>query len=164
MSLNERSLDELGLDVESTFSLEAAFELTRRTTRAALTNRPLLSRPATMGQYLTQSYFNLEQEVMGALYLNFNHFLMAEEILFRGSRTRLAVEPAAILRKALHHKAASIVLFHSHPDNDPKPSQEDFGFTRRMADAAELIGLKLLDHIVLGGHGGWVSLRQREPW
>jgi DNA repair protein RadC len=55
-------------------------------------------------------------------------------------------------------------LFHSHPSGDPAPSGEDLEFTRRVADAGELLGVRLLDHIIFTTGGGFVSLQQRGAW
>ncbi len=65
------------------------------------------------------------------------------------------------MKEALLRSAAAIVLFHTHPSGDPSPSAADHRFTRRMADAGELLGVKLVDHIILGGHDRWVSLRRQ---
>ena len=57
--------------------------------------------------------------------------------------------------------AAGLVLFHTHPSGDPAPSAEDLAFTRRLADAGETVGIRLIDHLIVGTGGRWVSLRQR---
>jgi DNA repair protein RadC len=54
-----------------------------------------------------------------------------------------------------------VIVFHTHPSGDPSPSPEDLTFTRRMRDAGELVGVRLLDHFILGSAGRWVSLKQR---
>ena len=60
--------------------------------------------------------------------------------------------------------AAGLVLFHTHPSGDPSPSAEDLAFTRRLAEAGEVVGVRLVDHLVLGATGAWVSLRERGGW
>ncbi len=60
--------------------------------------------------------------------------------------------------------ASGFILFHTHPSGDPSPSAEDLSFTRRMAEAGELLDIKLLDHIILGSAGRWVSLGRRGAW
>ena len=77
---------------------------------------------------------------------------------------RAAVEPREILKDCLLRGASGVALFHTHPSGDPTPSAEDLLFTRRMAEAAEVIGVELVDHLVLGAPGRWVSLRERGAW
>jgi DNA repair protein RadC len=74
---------------------------------------------------------------------------------------RTAVEPRAILKEALLRSAASMILFHTHTSGDPSPSMEDLEFTRRMLEAGKLLNIRLLDHLILGAHGRWVSLARR---
>ena len=59
------------------------------------------------------------------------------------------------------NNAASIILFHNHPSGNPKASREDTQFTKKMNDAGELIGIKVLDHIVIGEDGKFVSLKEQ---
>jgi DNA repair protein RadC len=84
--------------------------------------------------------------------------------VYRGTLNRAAVEPRALLKEALLRGAAGLIVFHTNPSGDPSPSAEDLDFTRRLAAAAEVVGLRLFDHLILGAGGGWVSLRQRGAW
>ena len=61
-------------------------------------------------------------------------------------------------------RAAGLVVFHTHPSGDPSPSPEDHHFTRRMEQAGEVVGVRLVDHLILGCTGRWVSLRQMVAW
>ncbi len=159
-----RVLDCPGLGPAKRSSLFAAVEIGRRLARAELPERSPMTRPAAVARYLTLRYRRSDQEIMGALYLDSRHHLMAERELYRGTLNRAAVEPRAILKHALLIGAAAIVLFHTHPSGDPSPSAEDLAFTRRMADAAELLGLKLVDHLILGIGERWISLAERGAW
>jgi DNA repair protein RadC len=145
-------------------TLLAAFELGRRLARCRVDHRDLLARPATVANYLVVHYQTVDQEVMGALFLDIRNRLIADRELFRGTLSRAAVEPRAILKEALALGAASIVLFHTHPSGDPAPSAEDIDFTKRMVKASELLGIRLMDHMIIGAGGSWVSLRLHEPW
>ena len=60
--------------------------------------------------------------------------------------------------------SSGIVLFHTHPGGDPTPSSEDLLFTRRLADAGEVLGVTLVDHLIVGHRGRWISLRERGAW
>ncbi|HNU83642.1 MAG TPA: JAB domain-containing protein, partial [Thermoanaerobaculia bacterium] len=83
------------------------------------------------------------------------------QLAYIGTLTRAAVEPRGILTAALLVNAAGILLFHNHPSGDPSPSAEDLAFTRRMAEACQVVGIRLVDHIIVGEAPAFVSLRQR---
>jgi DNA repair protein RadC len=127
--------------------LLAAVELARRFARAELPEREPLTHPGAVARYLGLRYGLAGQEVMGALYLDTRHRLIAENELF-----------------GLLRDAAAIILFHTHPSGDPSPSAEDLAFTRRLDKAGDLLGMRLVDHLVLGSGGSWRSLRQRGGW
>lgn len=101
---------------------------------------------------------------MGALYCNARHCLIGERELFRGTLNRASVEPREVPRAALEIGAAALVLFHTPPSGDPASSREDVLFTRRMGRAGEVVGVQMVDHLVVGCGGRWVSLRERGGW
>ncbi|MCH7665246.1 MAG: DNA repair protein RadC [Acidobacteria bacterium] len=142
----------------------AALELARRLARSEMPDREPMSQPAEVASYLALRYQLGDQEVMGGLYLDTRNRLVAEQEIFRGTLNRVAVEPRAILKFGLLQGAAGIILFHTHPSGDPSPSAEDLAFTRRLAEAGEVVGIRLIDHIILGSPTSWVSLRQRGGW
>ncbi len=127
-------------------------------------DRQVLGAPAAVASYLALKYGMEGQEIMGALYLDTRHRLVAERELYRGTVNRAAVEPRKILADGLTLGACGMVVFHTHPSGDPSPSPEDLAFTRRLAEGGELVGVKLVDHLILGGVGRWVSLRERGAW
>jgi DNA repair protein RadC len=158
------SLLRRGLGPAKAAGVLAALELARRLARAELPERLPLGHPEAVARYLLLRYSERDQEVMGALFLDVRNRLLGEAELFRGTLSRAAVEPRAVLKRALLSSAAGILLFHTHPSGDPSPSAEDLAFTRRMADAGELVGVRLLDHLILGTCHRWVSLRRRGGW
>jgi DNA repair protein RadC len=150
-----------GLGGAKAASVAAAVEIGRRLARTELVERVPLGRPAAVASYLALRYARRDQEVFGALYLDTRHRLLAERELYRGTVNRTAVEPREILKEGLLAGATACLLFHTHPSGDPSPSAEDLAFTRRVAEACEVVGVKLLDHLILGGVGRWVSLAER---
>jgi DNA repair protein RadC len=138
----------------------AALELGRRLARAAVPLDDPLSRPEAVARYLALRFDVRGQEVLGALFLDGRHRLLGESEIFRGTIDRAAAEPAALLRQAIVRGATGLVLFHTHPSGDPTPSVDDLAFTGRLADGAKLLGLQVLDHLILGHGGRWLSLRQ----
>lgn len=150
-----------GIGPAKAASVAAAVELARRLARSTMREREPLASPAAVASYLTLRYAELDQEVMGALYLDTRNRLLGERELFRGALNRAVAEPRRILREGLLAGAAGCIVFHTHPSGDPSPSAEDLAFTRRLAEAGEAVGIRLVDHLVLGGLGRWVSLRER---
>jgi DNA repair protein RadC len=154
-----------GLGPAKASTVLAAVELGRRFARRELPDRELHAQPAAVARYLGLRYGQRGQEVVGALYLDIRNRLIGEREIFRGTLNRSAAEPREILKEALILGAAGVVVFHTHPSGDPTPSFEDLAFTRRVAEAGEMVGVELLDHMILGGGGAeWVSLRERGAW
>lgn len=160
-SASPEALAGRGIGPAKAATVAAAVELARRLARADIRERDPLGHPAAVASYLTLRYSTLDQEVMGALYLDARHRLLGERELFRGALQRAVAEPRRILREGLLAGAAGCIVFHTHPSGDPSPSAEDLAFTRRLAEAGEAVGIRLVDHLVLGGQGRWVSLRER---
>lgn len=154
----------LGLDPGAISAILAALEIGRRVARAEVPHRRPMQRPEAVARYLRFRYATLDQEIMGALYLDSRNKLIGEKEIYRGTLNRAAVEPRGVLKEALIQNAASFILFHTHPSGDPAPSVEDLAFTRRMARCAELLGLRLTDHLIVCPSHRWSSLRSQGGW
>ena len=140
--------------------LLAALEIGRRLAAEALSGRDLLNEPSLVKEYLRRARGDGTQERTGVLYLNArNRLLKDDPEIYRGTLDRAVVEPREILKRALLSNAAGLILYHNHPSGDPSPSREDREFTRRLSAAAESVGLRLLDHLVVGREG-CVSFRE----
>lgn len=157
-------LHRLSLGPARAASLLAGLELGCRIARAGLPERNLMSEPGAVARYLALQFSSPGQEIMGALFLDTRNRLIGEREIYRGTLNRAAVEPRAVLKEGLLRDAAGFVLFHTHPSGDPSPSVEDLAFTRRMAQSGELLGLRLVDHLIVGSGDAWISLRQRGGW
>jgi len=142
--------------------VRAAVELGRRLAWAKLANGELLVGSELAADYLIRRYGGSDQEIMGAFFLNVHHRLIALEEIFRGTLSSVSAAPPPILKAALRHRAAALILFHNHPSGDPTPSVADLVFTRQMAKAGEVMGVPLVDHLIVG-FGRWVSLRRDGP-
>jgi len=122
------------------------------------------NRPERAAKFLAELVRPFAYEVMGAVLLDTRNRAIGHVIAYMGTLNRAAVEPRGLLIPALLANAAGIILFHNHPSGDPSPSAEDLAFTRRLADAGETLGIRLVDHLILGEEPRWVSLRQRGGW
>jgi len=151
---------ERGIGPTRAAAIAAAIEIARRLPAETLSGRDLLNEPRLVKEFLRQAQADDSQERTGALFLNArNRLLKNDPDIYRGTLDRAVVEPREILRRALVGKAAAVILYHNHPSGDPTPSREDREFTRRLAAASEAVGVRLLDHIVVGREG-CVSFRE----
>jgi len=123
-----------------------------------------LTSPGDVAEFLNRLLADRPQEHMIAIYLDTRNRLIGWTIAHIGTLNRAAVEPRTIFQIALTLNTASLILSHNHPSGDPSPSAEDLVFTRRIAQAGDLIGIRLLDHIIVGHDGAWTSLQERGGW
>ncbi len=158
-----KSLAQLDESTAVQHYLEAADRLERAGHRV-VAERPTLGRPEAIAEYLIARHRCLDQEILGAVYVDLHNRLIADVEIFRGTLNRLAVEPRVVLRQALERGAAGLLLWHTHPSGDPRPTPEDLSFTRRLGASARLLGIRLLDHLILGNAGRWVSLKRCGGW
>jgi DNA repair protein RadC len=142
----------------------AAAELAARLARQYIPEHHVLTRPAELARYLTLHYQRRDQEVLGALFFDQRHGLIGEMDIYRGTLDRTTAEPREILKECFLRGAAGVALFHTHPSGDPTPSANDWHFTKRLKEAADLLGIEFMDHIVLGATGRWASLSRRGAW
>ena len=149
-----------GIGMARTATLLAAIELWCRLARAEIPDRRLLDHPNAVARYLRLRYADRDQEIVGALFLDVRGRLVGESEIYRGALSRAIVEPRGILKKAILCRASSFLLFHNHPSGDPTPSREDLVTTRRLDDAARVVGIHFADHFILGSGGRWLSVRR----
>ena len=121
---------------------------------------PRCSNPQALADWVLAELADRPQEHMLAVYLDTRNRVIGWTVADVGTMNRAAVEPRTILQTGLLLNAAGVAIAHNHPSGDPSPSAEDLSFTRRMAEAGEIVGVRLVDHLVIGD-GNWVSLRQR---
>jgi DNA repair protein RadC len=131
--------------------LEAAHELLVRIVNRAIVGRSLVSSPTLMKEYLAIHFAGAERELFAVVFLDAQSRVIAAETLFAGTLTQTAVHPREIVRRALHHNAAGVVLAHNHPSGVAEPSRADEALTASLKAALALIDVRVLDHIVVAG-------------
>jgi len=139
----------------------ASLELARRLARSEVPRSEPMKRPLALVQYLALRYSTIGQEVLGAVYLDARSRLIEDREIYLGTLDRSPVEPREIFHHALLVGAATVVVWHTHTSGDPSPSPEDLAFTRRLAQAGEALGVGLVDHLIVGHGGRWLSLHER---
>lgn len=93
----------------------------------------------------------LEREALSVLWLDNQHRLIDHDTLFLGTINKITVHPREVVKAGLRHNAAAAVLAHNHPSGLAEPSQADRQITERLKQALDLVGIRLLDHLVVGG-------------
>jgi DNA repair protein RadC len=134
-------------------ALAAAFELGRRVERARGDARPALSSAGDVAAWATPRLVALAHEELWLLALDGRGHLRGARCIARGGLHGAAVRAVDPLRAALRLDASAFVLVHNHPSGDPSPSREDVLLTAHVADAAAIVGLALLDHVVVARGG-----------
>jgi DNA repair protein RadC len=141
-------------------ALAAALELGTRFLAAGLKRGEALTDPFAAGRYFTQRLRGLPHEVFAVLFLDTRHRAIAFEELFRGTVDGAEVHPREVVRRALAHNAAALIVGHNHPSGNGEPSTADRTITARLKQALALVEVRLLDHFIVGD-GAPVSMAAR---
>lgn len=138
---------------------QAALELGRR---SAVTpeRRPRLRTPREIHAYLAPVLSALRFEVFHVLCFNARNVLLRDVRVATGTINACPVAPREVFAPALVAKATAIVLAHNHPSGDPEPSGQDLGLTAQLIEAARVLGIKVLDHVIVGD-GTYTPLMER---
>ena len=149
-----------GLGPAKYSQIQAGLELARRYLRDNLTRGETLTDPTNTRNFLSARLRGYPYEVFACLFLDNRHRVIEFEELFRGTIDGASVYPREVVRRALHHNAAALILAHNHPSGIAEPSSADRALTRRLTDSLELIDVRVLDHFVVGD-GEAVSFAER---
>ncbi|MEI7035142.1 RadC family protein [Fulvimonas yonginensis] len=156
----DRPVQAAGLGPAKRARIAAALELARRSLAEQLQARPSLGSPRDSGDYLSARLRHLPYEVFGCLYLDNRHRVLAFEELFRGTVDGASVHPREVVRACLKHNACAVIFAHNHPSGVAEPSAADRAITRELREALQLVGVRVLDHLVIG-QGTPVSMAER---
>jgi DNA repair protein RadC len=136
----------------------AAVEFGKRLGRVRNPGRPVISSPADVDGLLRGRIANLDRESFVAVLLNTKNEVIECPTISVGTLSASLVHPREVFKPAIRASAASVVLAHNHPSGRVEPSREDREVTRRLAGAAEIIGIEVLDHVILGD--GYFSMKE----
>lgn len=141
--------------------LQAVIEMSRRALGEKMKDSDALTSPATVRDYLKRCLCGLAHEVFFALWLDSQNRLIVGEELFRGTLTQTSVYPREVVKRALWHNAAAVVLAHNHPSGVSEPSPADQSLTRELKQALALIDVRVLDHFIVAGQCQPLSFAER---
>ena len=140
--------------------LQAVLEMGRRHHGERLVCGEPISGPGDTADFLLSRLRDHPFEVFAVLFLDNRHRVLAFEEMFRGTIDGASVHPREVVRRALHHNAAAVILSHNHPSGVAEPSQADRRITEKLRDALGLVDIRVLDHLIVGD-GCCCSLAER---
>lgn len=140
----------LGLGSAKYAQLQAVLEMGRRHLWARMKQGDLLTSPELVRSYLSAQLRHQPHEIFSVLFLDSQHRLIAYEEIFFGTIDGASVYPREVVKKALARNAAAVILAHNHPSGLAEPSQADRRITLTLQEALDLVGVKVIDHMVVG--------------
>ncbi len=148
-----------GMGKAKVAQVKAAFELGRR-----LAEEPFIRGPAFSSGHDVYLYYhgrlkNLKKEVFYCLMLDAKNRRLKDYRISEGTLTNSLIHPREAFKDAIKESAASVIFVHNHPSGDPGPSREDILITERLVNVGDLIGIRVLDHIIVGD-GKYTSMRE----
>jgi len=126
-----------------------------------LAERPQIRVAAEAAPLLAQYIGETDREVFAVALLTVRHRVLGLHTVSVGCLTSSLVHPREVFKPAILAGSAALLLAHNHPSGDPEPSAEDIALTRRLTAGGQLLGIEILDHLILGEAGRFVSLRER---
>lgn len=129
--------------------LLAVLELARRALGQQLRTREVFSSPDAVKHFLQLHLAHTAHEVFAVMFLDAQNRLLEMEVMFRGTLTQTSVYPREIVKRALEHEAAAVVLAHNHPSGTVQPSRADEVLTQTLKQALSLIDVRILDHVIV---------------
>ncbi len=164
IGLNYINMNELksikGIGRVKAIQLLCIAELTKRMAKATNEGRLQMITPEAVAHYYMQDMRHLTREIVLLIMLDSKSKILKDMVISSGTVSSSLLSPREIFLNALKYEAVNVILLHNHPSGDPAPSREDIQITKRMKEAGNLIGIKLMDHIIIGDNR-YVSLGEQ---
>ena len=149
-----------GMGMAKACQIIAAIELGKRVATKPRRKRINIKSPDEVASLFIEEMRYLKKEYFKVLLLNTKNEIIMIESISVGSLNSSVVHPREVFCTAIKKSACSVIAVHNHPSGNPMPSQTDIDVTRRLAEAGELLGIKVLDHLIIGD-GIYVSLKEK---
>lgn len=161
-------LEVRGIGPKNSFAVHFVQAVARRYLKERLRGKRYLHSSDQVREYLIHSMRGLKREVLTAIFLDASHAVLDSEIVAEGSITSTTIYPRELLKKALAHNAAALIIAHNHPSGSLQPSRQDRLLTRTVFLASSFLDIHLLDHLIIGdgalsfADNGWMHEIQEE--
>ena len=158
-ALDEDELMEIdGMGPGKSMSLIAAVELGKRIAGSRRRGRPLIDSSEGIADMFMEDLRYKNKEFFKSVMVNAKGEVMSVDNVSVGELSRTLVHPREVFAKAVKKSAFGVILVHNHPSGDPSPSSEDIATTERLVESGDLLGIKVLDHVIIGD-GRYTSMR-----
>jgi len=149
---DDELLEIKGIGPHNIFGIKLVQEVARRFLREKMMSRPVCHSSREVFDFLYHSLRDSKKEKFKVLFLDAKNYILDEKTFFEGTVDSSAVYPREIMKSAIRYNASSLIFVHNHPSGDPGPSESDKDITRELVFAANIIQLKVLDHIIIGNN------------
>ena len=157
--LNSTSLKQLmdikGIGIAKACKLIAAFELSKRVNSGKICEK-VIKNPSDIANYYIEKLKDFQKEYFIAVFLNSKNKIIKDEIISIGTLNSSLVHPREVFKEAIKNSANSVILVHNHPSGNIEPSEEDYRVNKVLVETGNLVGIKVLDHLIVG-NGEWKS-------
>jgi len=140
--------------------LEAFFEMALRFSKESRGDRTKITSPMVIANLLMDEMKFLEKEEFRVAFLDTKNQVSKVETISVGTLNASIVHPRDVFKSAVLNNANAMILIHNHPSGDPQPSNEDINITNRLVDSGNLIGIRVLDHIIIGDNR-YISFKEK---
>jgi DNA repair protein RadC len=139
-----------GIGPSNAFAIHLIQAVARRYLKERSRNRVYLGSSGAVADYLIHEMCGLKKEIFKAIFLDAAHAVIDAPTLSEGTLTSNTVYPRELIKQALEHHAAALVIAHNHPSGNLNPSADDLSLTRHLLRACRLVNINLLDHLIIG--------------
>ena len=154
VSLSDCSLEEIvkieGMSKSKTAPILAAVELGKRVILESRKKRKKITSPLDLVEFFMADMCRLKKEHFKITMLDTKNYIIGVEEVSIGNLNSSIVHPREVFKEAIKRSSSAIILVHNHPSGDPTPSREDINITKRLVECGDLLGIRILDHIIIG--------------
>lgn len=160
--LSLKQLQEVeGIGEVKAIQIKAVLEFSKRIAKRKAKAKVQVNTPEKIAEIYMEEMRYLKQENFKAVYLDTKNNILGDKLITIGTINSTLVQPREVFSDAIKNKVANIIVLHNHPSGDSSPSKEDKLTTKRLEEAGKILGIKVLDHIIIGD-GEYFSFKEEE--
>jgi len=152
-NIDSKSFAELkrkGLGIAKIAQIKAAIEIGKRFLKEQSLSKVKIKTSKDLVDYFIPYMRDMKKEIFKVVLLDGKNKIIKDVTISEGTLTKSIVHPREVIKEALTESAAALILIHNHPSGEPQPSLDDVEITNRIISACDLMGLRVLDHVIIG--------------